>query len=115
METQIPVYDMGKIYEMLDHIRRRPNQLLTTKSISALQNLLNGYLLVNHRDSIYFPGEPDFDEFISLILNRGNSYRFGKGNPFSSTFLIECLGDEERAFDKFFELLDEFKRGLHHM
>ena len=41
-----------KIYEVLDLIRSKPNLWLTSKSIYALQNFLNGYLLINFNNEI---------------------------------------------------------------
>jgi len=100
-----------KIYELLALIRQRPYLFLTTKSIVALQNFINGYMQLGFADDIYHPGEPNFDEFKNWILSLYENESEIR-NPYTKLFLRLCDGDEEKAFDKFFEYLDEFKTQL---
>ena len=44
-------------------------------------------------------------------LQKKDERQLGGDNPYSTVLLHECNGDEEKAFDKFFEYLDEFKKG----
>ena len=108
MHKDIKVIEAGKIYEILNLIYRRWDILLTSKSISALQNYLNGYLQVNHGDNIYREGEPSIDEFKYFILSK-DKRKLGLSNPYSTVLLNECNGNEEKAFEKFFEYLEAFK------
>jgi hypothetical protein len=107
MEGEIKIISARKIYEILNLIRRKPYLFLTSKSITALQNFLNGYQLLGYADDIYHSGEPDIHNFASLILSRDKESR-GVGNPYTNVLLKECKGNEEAAFDNFFELLDQF-------
>jgi hypothetical protein len=109
MENEIEIFRAGKIYEMLEHVRRRPQMYLTSKSITALQNLLNGYMIVNHAETIYLPGDRDLNQFIDWLSNKFGLHDSPKGNIFSTILLQECAGNEEQSFDRFFELLDDFK------
>ena len=66
-------------------------------------------MMFGFAEDIYHDGEPDFDDFKYWILNK-DERQLGVGNPYSTVLLYECNGDEEKAFDKFFEYLDEFKK-----
>ena len=97
---------------MLSLIQEKPTIYLTSKSISALQDFLNGYKIwMVGNSEAYNLDDPDFNHFKDLILNK-SSIMSGVGFPFSSTLLKECNGDEERAFERFFEYLNEYKATL---
>jgi hypothetical protein len=98
-----------KIYEMLSLIQKRPTLFLTSKSISSLQDYLNGYLIWTlGNNEIYNPGDPDFDNFKYWMLSKDDRVS-GVGFPYSRILLLECEGQEEKAFDRFFEYLEEYK------
>ena len=97
-----------KIYEVLGSIEKNPKLWLTEKSITALQNFINGLLTAKTKDLVYEKGEPTFDEFKYWILNKNPKIN-GIGNPYSRVILTECDGDEQKAFDLFFKYLEEFK------
>lgn len=59
--------------------------------------------------TIYYEGDPDFDKFLYWI-NDQPFIPVHKGPPFREHLLKKCKGDEERAYELFFELLDEFKK-----
>src|SRR5688572_22075424 len=105
MGLEMKIWDGRKMYEMLEMIRRTPKAWLTSKSISALQNFLSGYMVLGFKDDVYLPGEPTIDSFKDWILNKYDK-QFGA----FSAILEECNGDEEKAFDRFFENLVEFKK-----
>ena len=109
MDSDIKIVSARKIYEVLDSMRSKPYLWLTSKSITALQNFMNGYLQLGYANDIYNKDEPFIDEFKYWILSRDEDHS-GVGNPYSDVLLRECDGDEEKAFDKFFECLDEFKQ-----
>ncbi|KAA9324981.1 hypothetical protein [Adhaeribacter soli] len=104
---KIKVTSARKVYELLELVRQKP-YFLTSKSITALQDFLNGYMQLGFADDIYNSGDPNFEEFKYWILNKDKEVE-GTSNPFSRVLLKECDGDEERAFEKFFVYLAEFK------
>lgn len=110
--NNIKVVEARKIYEQLALIQERPWLLLTSKSITALQNYLNGYTMwiIGDKDA-YHPGEPMFDDFKYWLLNKTNTQTH-LGNPYSRVLLRECEGDEEKAFDRFFEYLEVYKKEM---
>ncbi len=107
MNSDINVVSSRKIYEVLESMRTRPYLWLTSRSIISLQNFLNGYMQLGLGDDIYNPGEPNIDDFRYWLLERDKEH-LPVGNPYSTFLLRECNGDEEKAFDRFFEYLREF-------
>ena len=107
VDDSIKVISSRKIYELLDVIKLRPHIWLTSKSITSLQDFLNGYMLLGFEDDIYNPGQPSIDDFKYWILDK-DKRKLGVGNPYRTVLLHECTGDEEKAFDRFFEYLEEF-------
>ena len=110
VDDSINVTSSRKIYELLDVIKRRPHIWLTTKSITSLQDFLNGYMQLGFGDDIYHAGQPSIDDFKYRILDK-DKRNLGVGNPYRTVLLHECNGDEEKAFDRFFEYLEEFMKG----
>ena len=109
MDSDIKIISCRKIYEVLDCMRQKPHFWLTSKSIISLQNFLNGYMQLGFAEDIYHPGEPNIDDFARWILSKDDR-QLGVDNSFSRVLLLQCNGDEEKAFEKFFEYLDEFKK-----
>lgn len=111
-ENNIKIIHARKIYKMLGLIQKRPTIFLTSKSISSLQNFLNGYLIwAFDNDEIYNPGDPDFDGFKYWIFskfNRADNVKY----TYPGILLPECEGNEEKAFDRFFEYLEEYKKEM---
>jgi len=112
MSKEIKLINGYKIYENLEHIKLRPLIALTSKSITALENYLWGYYIYGTKDysnQIYNQGDPDFNEF-KWWLNGGIKVNMSSGPRFYKVLLDKCENDEEKAFDLFFEKLDEFKK-----
>lgn len=80
MMGDIKIISSRKIYEVLDFVKRRPEILLTSKSITGLQNFINGYMMLGAADDIYHPGEPTMDEFKYWILHKDEGLS-GMQNP----------------------------------
>ncbi len=100
-----------KIYENLGMIRRSWRTVLSCKSIIALENYLWGYRIWGTRnydyESIYNQGDPDFNEFKYWVNNKPN-IPLSTGPSFGKILLKKSENDEEKAFNLFFEKLDEF-------
>lgn len=103
------------IYDLLYHIQFRHKLWLTSKTISSLQDLITGYMIFGgigytpEEKIIYYEGDPDFDEFLYWI-NDQPFIPVHNGPRFREHLLEKCTGNEEKAYDLFFELLDEFKK-----
>lgn len=103
-----------KLYDVLELIRLR-NYFVTSKSIFALQDFINGYMTFGkfgiYEDAhklIYYENDLDFNEFLYWIQDI--PFIPVSSGPSFANFLFEKADcDETKAFDLFFELLDEFK------
>ena len=113
MSEEIKVINGYKIYENLEYIRMRPCVILTSKSITALENYLWGYWTYANKnysgDQIYNEGDPDFNEFKWWLSGQPN-IPLSTGPRFYKLLLEQCENDEEKAFELFYEKLDEFKQ-----
>ena len=95
---------MEKHDEILLKIKERPSLYLGKKSLTLLHVFLGGY------DTCYYDyfektaktSFDGFEEFIRAKYNASKSYFNWAGNILNNT------KTEEEAFDKFFELYDEF-------
>src|SRR5690554_1976441 len=92
-------------YKLLMKIKQRPEMYLGKKSITLLHIFLGGYDLCYYE---HFGPANDleqfqqFEEFVRLKYNASKSYYNWAGN------ILNNSTSEEEAFDRFFELLEEF-------
>ncbi len=98
------------ISNMIEKIRKKPGLYIGGNNITALWHFLNGYRFGQESDvencNELFPLNFRFmGEFTRIQLNSGN-----RVVGWCHNILDFCNGDEEKAFDKFFELYDEFNR-----
>jgi hypothetical protein len=108
--SEIIIIHARKVYEMLGSIQKKPTIFLTSKSITALQDFLNGYMTLGiGNEDLSNAGDPDFPNFKYWFLHTTKQY--GElGFPYKRVLLEECKGDEVKAFDRFFEYLEAYKQ-----
>jgi hypothetical protein len=95
-------------YEMLDSIGQRPVMYIDpSQSITALYNYLHGYLNCAGGKKVLSNTEPCYAEFNDWVAMKLNFYESTKG--WRRMLLEREDGDEERAFNRFFILLEEFR------
>ena len=92
---------MDKLYELLKEIKKRPGLYLGRASLERLYAFINGY---KHQDS-YSAVQTDcldgFQKYVEKTYNIHTDHNWASIIQFFSI-------TEEEAFDKFYELLDEF-------
>lgn len=94
-------------FDMMSNIHSLPEIYIGKKSLSLLMMYLHGY----HNATQYFGVEFEdgfFPESSSWMINKLTV----ENNPslhFSNLILEECGGDEEKAFNLYFALLEKFK------
>ncbi|WP_338285371.1 hypothetical protein [Luteolibacter sp. LG18] len=89
---------------LLAEIRRRPGLYFGEKSISGLYFYRTGFIAGAKGDSQSLPLPDDFDDWVAYRA------RFSESTSGWRNMLLEKSGgDEELAFDRFFELLDEHR------
>ena len=96
-------FKFSDIYEVFDLIHLRPAMYIGWKSISHLSGFLSGMNFGYHLSDVLVKYPFQFSSELSLFIQ----IRYGS-LPYRS-ILEECNNDEERAFDLFFALLEEFK------
>lgn len=86
------------ISEFLTHIRHRPGLYFGEKSLSGLYFFLTGFAMGSGKFEVP-------DEF-----HNWTAYRCGFSESTAGwrNMILETVPDEERAFDRFFELLDQY-------
>lgn len=94
-------------YELLDYIRQRPAMYLSEKSITLLYGFLAGYNFDKWIETVKNTNPP-FGEFNNWVAMKLGFYESTSG--WRRMLLKVENGDEEKAFDRFFVLLDEFKQ-----
>ena len=96
------------LYGMLQDVRKRPDMWVREKSLKELETLTRGYesALVIHRVEEF--GTNFFPRFTSFLQVKGFKWlHLGWALAISRRHRTP-----ERAFDRFFKLLDEFRAGL---
>ncbi|WP_313998240.1 hypothetical protein [Xanthocytophaga flava] len=99
---------MENIYQLLDKIKSCPIMYLGKNSITALKQFLGGYSYALHSFGIDNPEMPPF-----VMFHEWSAYRFKWSEStagWKNIILEECEGDEARALDVFYQVLEDFKR-----
>lgn len=94
---------MEPIYEMFSDLRKRPGMYLGKKSITLLYVYFGGY---THNQVKSTPNyHSSFSEFTDFV----RKYHDGSLSKGWATLILDgANGDEEKAVDIFYELLDKF-------
>lgn len=96
------------LYDLLERIRQRPGMYLGSVSITRLNGFLGGYLC--SRTELRLPDtqqEQEFSQFQDWIQAR---YKITSAHGWDQIILF-FASDERDAFHRFFQLLDEFRKG----
>ncbi len=95
------------LFDLLNAIHLRPAMYLGKKSLSYLNVFLIGFDIADKFGACKFKTRDilfnDFDEFVRF------KYRVNGFMGYSTRILKKADNDEEKAFDLFFALLEEFK------
>ena len=92
------------IYPLLDRIRTRHPFYLSSKSLTALWDFLSGYSCADITTEIE---RPPFGLFNPWAIYR---HFKGSGGAHVIQHILGTTPNEAAAFDKYFELLDEYRR-----
>jgi len=97
---------MEFLEDLLKEIKKRPGMFLGKKSLLSLHSFLAGYMMARLDMGLSTTKQEqkfnDFAEWIPIKFN-DNSTRSWAG------IILLNSEDESQAFDRFFELLEEFK------
>ncbi len=95
------------IYDMLEAIHKRPGMYIAIPSINRLHAFLVGYTAGLGRVRFAVRDEEDFHKFHDWV-----AHRLGFGGSASGwcNMIREKSANEADAFNRFYVLLDEFRR-----
>jgi len=94
---------MESIFGMFEDLRERPGMYLGKKSITLLDAYFGGYI---HDE---FKSNPNYHTSFSGFTDFVRKYHDGSLSKGWSTLILDAVdGDEEKAVDVFYELLDKF-------
>ena len=94
--------------DFIQTIKKRPKMFVGSETVSELQGLLRGYIYA--RSTLITLDEEESEllkNFSSWLIEEKFDIFKGLGLSWQSTLLV-CYTSEKVAFDKFFELWDEF-------
>lgn len=100
---------MEEIYELLDAVRARPKMYIGEDAMTNLWYLLDGYrmALSIHRDTLKIGHwDSEFNYFVAKRFPEIKN-KFSKG--YSRIILESVDGNELKALERFFALVDEFR------
>jgi hypothetical protein len=99
---------MKNIYELLVLIRQRPGMYLGQRSLTALRSFIDGYYFALRENNILVEEEiPPFWQFHDWVARY---YKWYESTAGWKNIILKEVGDEAKACDVFFELLELFKQ-----
>ncbi|MEH2280886.1 MAG: hypothetical protein V7K90_06010 [Nostoc sp.] len=99
---------MNNIYDILAMIRTRPGMYLGQRSLTALRSFLDGYFFAIGKNGILIEEEnPPFSQFHDWVARY---YKWNESTAGWKNIILREVGDEAKACDVFFELLELFKQ-----
>lgn len=101
---------MKNIYGLLEIIRQRPGIYLGQRSLTALKGFIDGYSFAIVENNILVEEEiPPFRQFHDWVARY---YKWYESTAGWKNIILKEVGDEAKACDVFFELLELFKQRL---
>ncbi|WP_139996541.1 hypothetical protein [Paenibacillus paridis] len=94
---------MDILYKKIQQMRQRPGMYIGKKSLLLLHAYLNGYIAyhneINKEPNCFFLAE--FQEYIQRRFNLYTTHSW-------ADIIISFSLNDEEAFDRFYQLLDDF-------
>jgi hypothetical protein len=97
------------VYEVVARIRQRPAMYLGEPSLVRLRAFLDGCFYLAHEAGIGHEATPDFGGFHDWVARRFGWRESTAG--WCNIILDECGGDDRQALERFFDLVEEYRRG----
>ena len=96
------------VYETIALIRPRPAMYIGSNSLVRLRAFLDGCFYMADEFGIECCERPDFGGLHDWVARRFGWYESTAG--WCNIIVQECSGDEGKALDRFFELVEEYRR-----
>jgi hypothetical protein len=96
------------VYATLARVRPRPAMYIGSHSLTRLRAFLDGCFYMAHEYAIECCEQPDFGGLHDWVAKRFGWYESTAG--WCNIIVQECGGDEGKALDRFFELVEEYRQ-----
>jgi len=96
------------IYDLLAKIRARPAMYLGECSLIRLRAFVDGYSFMANELGIEPRDQPNFSGFHDWVAAKFGWRESTAG--WCNIILQECGGDDRKALESFFELIDEYRK-----
>lgn len=96
------------IYDLLEHIQKRPGLYLGSRTLSSLRDFLAGFSVGQHFTEYAQDGDPPFGDFSAWFCIHHRAPRAGAGGWYGA--IMDQLLDDKQAFDRFFEHLTDYRQ-----
>lgn len=96
------------VYDLLCEIRKRPTMFINSPSIHMLSSFLDGYYAASANFGLTTGDEEFFVDFQHWLLTRYDKIKALNIGYYPNIILIIALFDEYRAFDEFFEHVEQY-------
>ena len=96
------------VYETIALIRARPAMYIGSHSLIRLRAFLDGCFFLAQQHGIECGERPDFGGLHDWVAKRNGWYESTAG--WCNIILQQCGGDDANALDRFFELVEEYRK-----
>lgn len=98
------------VYDLLEHIKKRPGMYLRSPTLGSLHDFLTGFSVGRHFGACYEDGEPPFGDFSAWFCIHLDAPCAGAGGWYGA--IRDESGDDKQGFDRFFEYLATYRQRL---
>ncbi len=94
------------LYDLLDKMRERPALYTGEHSLSAIYHFIQGYFAAHNFETNESPNFGKFHDYVGTFYGKYSTAGW------KNLILADHFGNEAEAIIRFYELLDDFKKGV---
>ncbi len=94
------------LYDILDKMRERPAMYTGEYSLTSIYHFINGFFAAHNNETNESPNFGRFNGFVSLFYGKYSTAGW------KNLILADHYGNEHEAVIRFYELLDDFRKGV---
>ncbi len=94
------------LYEILDKMRERPSMYTGEHSLTSIQHFINGFFVAHNYNTNESPNFGKFHDFVGQFYGKYST------PGWKNLILSAHFGNESEALIRFYELLDDFRKGV---
>ena len=94
------------LYDILDKMRERPAMYTGEHSLTSIYHFINGFFAAHNNDTNELPNFGKFHDFVGQFYGKYSTAGW------KNLILSDHYGNEAEAVIRFYELLDDFRKGI---